>query len=165
MSNTATQPDIQLFREAMARLASAVTIITTDGENGRYGFTASAVSSVTDTPPTLLVCINRQAKTHPKLVEHGKFAVNLLSEGHEDLSNRFASSAVPMDERFEAGTWHRGEYNQPILDEALVSLECEISDMKDIGTHTVVFGKILSIKIHSENTKSLIWASRRYLSV
>nr|WP_269530312.1 flavin reductase [Asaia astilbis] len=53
----------EIFRDAMARLASAVTIITTDGENGRHGFTASAVCSVSDDPATLLVCVNRSAST------------------------------------------------------------------------------------------------------
>ena len=49
----------QAYREAMARLGAAVNVITTDGPGGRAGFTASAVCSVTDTPPTLLVCANR----------------------------------------------------------------------------------------------------------
>ena len=49
----------QAYREAMARLGAAVNVIATDGPGGRAGFTASAVCSVTDTPPTLLVCANR----------------------------------------------------------------------------------------------------------
>lgn len=157
-------PQAQIFREAMARLASAVTIITTDGDDGRYGFTASAVSSVTDTPPTLLVCVNRQTKTHPVLLHNGKFAVNVLSDGHEPLSNHFATSSVSMSERFSSGTWHRGEYNQPILEDALVSLECKVSEIQDVGTHTVIFGEVLSVQLHPSKTQSLLWVRRGYIS-
>lgn len=53
------------FRDAMAHVGAAVNIITTDGPAGRAGFTASAVCSVTDTPPTLLVCLNRSASVWP----------------------------------------------------------------------------------------------------
>ncbi|MBR0560559.1 flavin reductase [Neokomagataea anthophila] len=163
--NTSPQINTQMFRDAMARLASAVTIITTDGEHGRYGFTASAVSSVTDTPPTLLVCINRQTKTHPVLLKNGTFAVNILSDGHETLSNHFATSAVSMEERFSLGAWHTGKYKQPILEDALVSIECTVSNLQDVGTHTVVFGEVLNINIHPSKTESLLWAKRQYISI
>ncbi|WP_068171253.1 flavin reductase [Neokomagataea thailandica] len=162
--NTAL-PSTQIFRDAMARLASAVTIITTNGEQGRYGFTASAVSSVTDTPPTLLVCINRQTKTHPVLLQHGTFAVNILSDGHEALSNHFASSAVNMEERFSLGSWHIGKNGQPILEDALVSLECTISNIQDVGTHTVVFGEVSYININETKENSLLWIRRNYMSI
>ena len=53
--------DQHTFRQGMANLGAAVNVITTDGGAGQAGFTASAVCSVTDTPPTLLVCLNRSA--------------------------------------------------------------------------------------------------------
>nr|WP_294916921.1 flavin reductase [uncultured Neokomagataea sp.] len=162
---TTPQPTTQMFRDAMARLASAVTIVTTDGEHGRYGFTASAVSSVTDTPPTLLVCINRQTKTHPVLLNNGTFAVNILSDGHESLSNHFATSAVSMEERFSLGGWHTGKCGQPILEDALVSIECNVSNIQDIGTHTVVFGEVSHINLHPSKTNSLLWVRRNYISI
>ena len=64
----------QDYRDAMARLAAAVNIITTDGPSGRAGFTATAVCSVTDEPPTLLVCLNRSASAHPIVTANGSSA-------------------------------------------------------------------------------------------
>ena len=64
-----TTPDKQTFRDAMACVGAAVNIITTDGPAGRAGFTASAVCSVTDSPPTLLVCLNRGASVWPTFSE------------------------------------------------------------------------------------------------
>ncbi len=69
------------FRDAMAHVGAAVNIITTDGPAGRAGFTASAVCSVTDTPPTLLVCLNRSASVWPVFSEHHTLCVNTLAAG------------------------------------------------------------------------------------
>ncbi len=77
------------FRDAMAHVGAAVNIITTDGPAGRAGFTASAVCSVTDTPPTLLVCLNRSASVWPVFSEHHTLCVNTLAAGQEALSTLF----------------------------------------------------------------------------
>jgi flavin reductase len=74
------------YRNAMARLGAAVNIITTDGPAGRAGFTASAVCSVTDEPPTLLVCLNRSASVYPAFKANGVLCVNVLAAGHQSLS-------------------------------------------------------------------------------
>jgi flavin reductase len=70
------------FRNAMAQLGSAVSVITTDGPAGKFGFTASAVCSVTDQPPTLLVCMNRNSWAHAHFKQNGVLCVNVLSSLH-----------------------------------------------------------------------------------
>ena len=88
------------FRNAMAQLGSAITIITTDGPAGRFGFTASAVCSVTDSPPTLLVCMNRSSFAHGKFQHNGVLCVNVLSGQHQQLSGIFANGQIRSEERF-----------------------------------------------------------------
>ncbi|WP_425270653.1 flavin reductase [Pantoea wallisii] len=95
----------QDFRNAMASLGAAVNIITTDGPAGRAGFTATAVCSVTDAPPTLLVCLNRNASVWPLFRTNGVLCVNTLAAGQEALSTLFGGKTA-MDERFAAGDWH-----------------------------------------------------------
>lgn len=95
------------FRDAMAHAYAAVNIITTDGPAGRAGFTASAVCSVTDTPPTLLVCLNRSASVWPVFSEHHTLCVNTLAAGQEALSTLFGGKTA-MDERFAAADWQTG---------------------------------------------------------
>lgn len=85
--------DQQTFRDAMSCMGAAVNIITTDGPAGRAGFTASAVCSVTDTPPTLLVCLNRGASVWPVFNENRTLCVNTLSAGQEPLSNLWRQNA------------------------------------------------------------------------
>jgi len=87
--------DKQVFRDAMACLGAAVNIITTDGPAGQAGFTASAVCSVTDSPPTLLVCLNRGASVWPVFNDNRTLCVNTLNAGQESLSNLFGGK-TPM---------------------------------------------------------------------
>ena len=80
-----------LFREAMSHVGAAVSIITTDGEAGSAGMTVSAVCSVTVTPPTLLVCINRNSRLHQTFVQHGVICVNVFNTTNQELLGLLAS--------------------------------------------------------------------------
>src|SRR5882757_2714747 len=102
----------QDYREAMAHLGAAVNIVTTDGPAGRAGFTASAVCSVTDNPPTLLVCINRTSSAYASVIENGVVCVNALSAHHQALSRLFGGR-IPADERFSAAAWSTLETGSP----------------------------------------------------
>src|ERR1700755_1802081 len=79
-----------VFREAMSWLGPAVHVITTAGPGGKAGATATAVCSVTDAPPTLLMCLNRRSQTNPVVVENGVFCVNTLGEGGAPIADLFA---------------------------------------------------------------------------
>ena len=105
-------PDKQTFRDAMACVGAAVNIITTDGPSGKAGFTASAVCSVTDSPPTLLVCLNRGASVWPIFSENRTLCVNTLSAGQEPLSNLFGGK-TPMEDRFAAARWQTAKFSSP----------------------------------------------------
>src|ERR1700694_1573412 len=96
--------DAKLFREAMSRLGAAVHIVTTDGVAGKTGFTATAVVSVSDSPATLLVCLNRGATSMPILRANGVFCVNTLRAGDEVIADTFAGrTPVERARRFDAG--------------------------------------------------------------
>ena len=97
--------DVTDFRNAMSMLSAAVNVVTTDGPAGRHGFTASAVCSVTDTPPTLLVCMNTASRSYEYFVQNRVLAVNVLADHHAPLSAVFASK-LEAQARFEHGTWH-----------------------------------------------------------
>ena len=148
------------YRNAMARLGAAVNIITTDGPGGRAGFTASAVCSVTDTPPTLLVCLNRSASVYPAFQANGVLCVNALAAGHQGLSNLFGGK-TPMDERFAAARWTCGATGAPMLAEAAVSFDCRVSSRTSVGTHDVLFCEVLAIAV-GDAAHGLVYFDRRY---
>ncbi|APG17570.1 pyrimidine utilization flavin reductase protein F [Kosakonia radicincitans DSM 16656] len=152
--------DSTTFRDAMACVGAAVNIITTDGPAGRAGFTASAVCSVTDSPPTLLVCLNRSASVWPVFSNNQALCVNTLAAGQEGLSNLFGGK-TPMEERFAAAGWQQGETGCPRLTGALASFDCHISQVVSVGTHDILFCQIVDIARHP-TPEGLVWFDRRY---
>ena len=151
------------FRNAMSLLTSAVSVVTTAGLSGRYGFTASAVCSVTDTPPTLLVCMNQAVSSHAHFMENKVLTVNVLSADQQHLSNAFASKLSP-EERFKHGIWTTLETGAPVLNDALVSFDCEIEQIQKVGTHTIFICPIVAIQ-QSQQEQSLVYFNRAYHQV
>ena len=148
------------FKNAMASLTTAVNVVTTQGPSGRHGFTASAVCSVTDTPPTLLVCMNHASRSHEHFIENKVLTVNVLSSQHEPLSNAFASKLC-SEERFKQGSWTELTTGAPVLTDALVSFDCEIEQIQQVGTHSIFMCRVVAIK-QSAQEDSLVYFNRAY---
>ena len=125
----------------MARLASAVHLITTDGPGGRAGFTASAVCSVSDAPPTLLVCLNRASSAYPAFARNERLCVNTLSAEQQAVAAAFGGR-TPMEARFAAAAWHSDFAGVPVLDGALAGFSCRIVRRVPAGTHDVLFCEV-----------------------
>jgi flavin reductase len=150
------------YREAMARLGAAVNVITTDGPAGKRGFTASAVCSVTDDPPTLLVCCHRFNDSHAALVGNRVMCINTLGATQQHISNVFAGlTGQEGESRFDAASWYTLETGAPALHGAVVSFDTRVAQLTEIGTHTVLFGEVLAIR-HGFERDALIYFARAY---
>ncbi|MCU6674552.1 flavin reductase [Leclercia adecarboxylata] len=152
------------FRNAMAQLGSAVSVITTDGPAGKFGFTASAVCSVTDAPPTLLVCMNRNSFANAHFKQNGALCVNVLSSDHQDLSGVFANASLRSEQRFEYDSWQVMASGAPVLSSAVASFDCMIDTCHEVGSHTVFYCQVQAIRI-SEAPRGLVYFNRRYHAV
>jgi flavin reductase len=133
----------ELFREAMSHVAGAVHVIATDGPAGLGGATATAVTSVSDSPPSLLLCLNQTSATLRRIRENGVFSVNVLSNAQEDVATMFAG-ATGLDgaDRFRASHgWSMGD-GPPVLETALASFCCRLTEMTPVGSHTVIIGMV-----------------------
>ncbi|RDU96235.1 4-hydroxyphenylacetate 3-monooxygenase, reductase component [Trinickia dinghuensis] len=168
MSDTAHSPVAVLsdtqkdFRQAMAHLGAAVNVITTAGPSGRCGITASAVCSVTDAPPTLLVCINRSSAMHAVFENNRHVCINVLPAEHELLARHFSGQTeLSMERRFALPGWADGAHGVPVLRDALVSLQGTIVELKDVGSHSVMFVEASAIKVRHDGD-SLIYFSRAF---
>ncbi|OCJ66454.1 FMN reductase [Agrobacterium tumefaciens] len=157
---TVQQNSQAAFREAMSRIGAAVNIVTTDGKGGRTGFAATAVCSVTDNPPTLLICLNKSASVHQAVTQNKVLCVNTLEAGHEELSRRFGGKTA-QDERFAGATWRQTGSGALALEDALVSVDCKIEDVVERGSHDVLFCRVLDVKIR-DGGKALIYLNRNY---
>jgi flavin reductase (DIM6/NTAB) family NADH-FMN oxidoreductase RutF len=156
-------PRVAEFRDAMRHLASGVSLITTRGRDGsRQGMLATSVVSVTADPPTLLVCVNRSATMHDHLIESGSFCVNFLSQRHRELSLRFSSSEA-RSSRFETENWTILKTGAPALEGALSVLDCHLENVVEVGSHSVLFGKVQEIKASpSAVDNPLLYYDRQY---
>lgn len=149
------------FRNSMAMLGGAVSIITTDGPAGRFGFTASAVCSVTDQPPTLLVCMNRSSFSNMHFKSNGVLSVNVLTPDHREVSGVFSNRHLDTEQRFAAASWSTLESGSPLLDEALVSFDCRIAQAHEVGSHTIFYCEVLGIR-NGEGQEGLVYFNRAY---
>ncbi|WP_345816955.1 flavin reductase (plasmid) [Paraburkholderia sp. PREW-6R] len=151
-----------LFRNAMAALGAAVNVITTDGPRGRCGITASAVCSVTDSPPTMLVCINQSSYVHDILPGNERVCINVLGANAEEAARVFAGmTGCSMDERFEQCASRVGRSSVPVLDDAIATLEGRIVDSKTVGSHSVFFVEVDHIDTR-EHGDGLVWFGRQF---
>ena len=133
------------FRIALSRFVSGVTVVTTLGKDNRpAGITVSAFSSVSLEPPLVLACIDRRASLHDYLGEGRHFAVNILAEGQEDLSRRFASKD---QERFYDEGYRQGVSGAPLLEGALAYIECRVVHAYPGGDHTIIVGEVESASV------------------
>ncbi|OSJ25727.1 flavin reductase [Bradyrhizobium japonicum] len=153
----------QDYRDAMACLGAAVSVVTTDGSAGRAGFTASAICSVTDDPPTLLVCINRASSAYASVIGNKAVCVNVLSARHKQLSRLFGGK-VPAEERFAAAAWSTLETGAPVLADCAAAFDCRIADIVNVGTHDVLLCRIVALQ-RSGCTDNLIYFGRAYHTV
>lgn len=157
--------DIAKFRSGMAQLGSAVNVITTDGPNGKAGFTATAVCSVTDQPPTLLVCMNKSSFAHPFFVKNGVLCVNSLASDQEAVSGLFANRDMTLEQRFAGIRWEPLVTGAPAIDGAVVSFDCKITDSHEVGSHTIFFCEVLGVRESGQKKGGLVYFNRQYHGV
>ena len=152
----------QHYRDAMARFAGAVHVATTDGPAGRRGTTIIATCSVSDSPPTVLACLNRENRSNDLFVENGRFALNTLPTEMQPLAEAFSGlTGLTQDERFALGEWEVLSTGAPVLKDALAVFDCEIIDTKDHATHRVLFGKVTGLRL-GDRLRPLIYFDRTY---
>ena len=153
--------DTQEFRNGMAMLSGAVNVITTGGSEGLAGFTATAVCSVTDQPPMLLVCMNRSSYAHRFFTANGVRCVNLLGGDQQGLSGLFADREVSMEQRFQRAAWRALETGSPALDDALVSFDCRISQIHEVGSHSIFYCEVVQMR-QGDPRPGLVYFNRNY---
>jgi len=154
--------DVSAFRDGMSLVATPVHLITTDGAAGLGGCTASAVTSVTAEPPTLMVCLNESSSAAGLIQGNGCFNVNTLAADDEDLSEVFAGRAgVSGAERFRFGSWLNDEGECPILLSALAVFRCRVAEVRKVSTHYLIMGEIFDVR-QGRVRDALVYHNRSY---
>jgi len=132
--------DAKELRRVMGLFATGVTVITTrDASGAPYGLTANAVTSVSLDPPLLLICVDRKSETFPHFYDSKLFILNILAEGQEEVSRRFATSG---GDKFAGIPHHIGRLGTPILEGTLGHIECLIVETHEAGDHVIHLGEV-----------------------
>ncbi|MEP3053173.1 flavin reductase family protein [Ascidiaceihabitans sp.] len=141
----------QEFIAAMRTVASSVSVVTTDGDAGRYGATVSAFCSVSANPPTVLVCLNAASTIAAKVSDNRAFCVNVLPDHASYIADRFAGRHDTfIQDRFE-GMDVTGPDFGPVHGLAgATSLQCQLTQAVMEGTHLICIGRVTQIALGSE---------------
>lgn len=137
--------DDRLFRDAMGKFATGVTVLTTENEGAPHGMTANGFMSVSLDPKLVVISIGHKARFLEKVSASKKFAVNILSEDQEQHSRHF--SGRPREEPVLFETLK----GLPVLNGALAQIACEVVSSHVEGDHTLFIGKVLDLKIEDKS--------------
>lgn len=152
------------FLEGMSRVAAAVTVVTTDGDGGRFGVTVSSMTSVSaDTRrPSLLISVHHLSPACEAIKKNRRFCANVLSDNQSFVSDLFSGRLKHLNEdRFGAIAWHSGATGAPIIDDAIVSLDCELKTGLLWGTHFIFIGEVEQMELSAQRSP-LVYANRGY---
>ncbi len=155
------------FRRVMGHFVTGVTVVTAlDGERP-FGITVNALSSVSLDPPLVMVALDRRRFLTPIVRAAGRYAVNILSEEQQDLSDCFAGAPVePGREDFCGAAWHPGDTGLPLLDGAIATLECSVVQTFSAGDHDLFIGRVDTLSNEPQrHPMPLLYYRRNYLRI
>lgn len=163
MAGPPTPSERELFRDALSRFPTGVTVVSTSHEGTVHVMTASSFTSVSLEPLLVLVCVARSTRFHPAVLAAGVWGVSLLAAHQRRLSLRFAAHGRDLDTALDRVPTHPGPHTGlPLLDGALATLECRTTAVHDGGDHSIVVGQVLGIAVGADRTPALLWHRGRY---
>jgi len=147
------------FRAGMRRLCGGVTIVTSFDTAGPVGLTATAVCSLSVSPPRLIACVNRAGRTYRAIAHSRQLTVNLLAVHHRELAERFAGRMGDA-ERFACGRWHFSAEHAPVLEDALAAFVCRAAFLVDVGSHALIVADVVRVDLGASATPLVYLAGR-----
>jgi len=139
------------YRLAMRRVISPVAVITSATGAERNGLTVTAICSATTEPPTLLVCVNNEARALRLIEESGRFAVNFLSDEQSELARVFSTRGLAGETRLQLGSWTTLATGAPVLNDCVSAFDCEMTSNIPCGTHRVILGRVVALSSSDDN--------------
>ena len=158
--------DSDTFRRVMGHFVTGVTVVSAfDGELP-FGITVNALSSVSLDPPLVMVALDRRRFLTPIVRAAGRYAVNILSEDQQAMSDCFAGAPVqPGRDAFCGAAWHRGASGLPLIDGVIATLECTVVETYSAGDHDLFIGRVDTLANDPSHPMPLLYYRRRYLRI
>jgi flavin reductase (DIM6/NTAB) family NADH-FMN oxidoreductase RutF len=154
------------FRSIMAHFATGVTVVTALSDGRPQGITVNAVASVSLDPPLVVIALDRSRFIVPTIEATGRYAVNVLAEEQQGLSDCFAGANVTPDrDAFCGAAWRAGTTGLPILEGAIAALECEVVERVRVGDHELYIARAEACVELDAGAPPLLYHRRRYLRI
>ncbi len=134
------------FRAAMRRLASGIGVITVDGPSGLHGITATSLTSLSMSPPSILASIQSRSRLLANLRETAAFTVHLLGEDQAYQADVFAGRTGAMNRAAEV-EWHPCEQGATRLGRAIAHIDCKLVRLIPVYTHLLVIGRASRVSL------------------
>ncbi len=150
------------LRKLRGLFASGVTVVTTAHDGRLRGMAVSAFASISLEPPLVMVALAHEAGTREMIADSGVFAVNILSDDQEFLSERFAARAPIVTEQFEGVPYDTASTGSPILPQSIAWYDCEVTATYDGGDHAILIGRVVAIGFGDEARQPLLYYANRY---
>ncbi len=135
-------------QQAIKRFGKSICIVTVSDKQGRYASPSSAITNLTNEPPTLLLPLEKTASLYPLLKAGGHFAVNVLAAHHDEVVN--ACIRQKGEGRFSVGDWQQHASGAPVLADAQASFVCEFEQLNEYGSHGMIIGKVVEVAYQEE---------------
>ncbi len=154
------------FRTAIGQFATGVTIVTTLDGDRPVGITVNAFASVSLEPALVMIALDHRRYLVPAIEAGGRYAVNVLTEDQQWLSDCFAGANVtPNRDAFCGAAWHPGQTGLPLLSGAIASIECRVAQRIPLGDHLVFVGTVEAVTLQEPDAPPLLYHRRRYLRI
>jgi flavin reductase (DIM6/NTAB) family NADH-FMN oxidoreductase RutF len=163
-ANAGTGLSADTFRRALGQFATGVTVVTACDGADVHGITANSFTSVSLTPPLVLVCIDKRGRFDRILRTSGRYCVNILAEDHQQISNRFARPRATDHSEFADCSAATTSCGAPILSDSLAHMDCRVVDVHDAGDHHIFVGLVESCGYAAE-ADALVFFRGRYRSL
>ena len=161
-----TTIESDVFRRVMGHFVTGVTVVTASEHDRPFGITVNALSSVSLQPALVMVALDRRRFLTPIVRAARRYAVNVLAEDQQALSDCFAGAAVePGRDAFCGAAWHPGVSGLPLLDGAIATLECTVVETFSAGDHDLFIGRVDTLAAEDRHPMPLLYYRRRYLRI
>ena len=165
MNCAVVHPGPQEMRHAMRSLATGVVIVTVANAGARRGMTANSLTSVSLSPPLLSLCMDLRSTTYRMIADAGHFAVSILSDAQQAASAAFARRQAEGFDPFSIGDWRTGSLGDPLLVDALGSMEMKVENAHTWGDHALIIASVAEIRHGAEQQRPLIFFGGSYTSI
>ena len=153
--------DKNQLRMVMRQWATGVTVVTTHFQGITHGMTVSSFTSVSLDPHYVTISLMKDSRTHSLVIQSASFGITILSSAQVEISQRFAGQIPDTEDRFAGLETFNLDTGAPMLKSGLASLDCNVTDVYDFGTNSLIIGEVVAAKV-GEGVDPLLYFNQRY---